>query len=87
MLALAILVSFQNGMKGVQAAAANSDIDPALSIFGLGGLYFALAIWLFVTTSGRGATSPLRRLFVIIDQGIRLLRSALPFRRRESNRS
>lgn len=83
--ALAILVSFQNVTKAVQAAAANGDVDPLLSIGGLGAAYFALGIWLFLTTPSQGSNSLARNMFVLLDRLIIRLKAMLPERLRIEN--
>lgn len=81
--ALAILVAFQNVTKAFQASAANGDIDPLLGIGGLGVAYFALGIWLFLTTPSQGTDSLARNMFVWIDHLIVRLKTFLPARFRD----
>ena len=80
--ALAILVAFQNITKAFQGAATNGDIDPLLGIGGLGLAYFALGVWLFATTPSQGSNSAARNMFVGLDNVIVRLKAALPKRLR-----
>lgn len=83
--ALAILVAFQNITKAVQAAAENGDFDPLMSLGGLGFVYFALGIWLFLTTPSQGSNSFARNMFVVFDQIVIRLKRLAPERFRVEN--
>lgn len=76
--ALAILVAFQNVTKAVQSAAENGDVDPLVGLGGLGLLYFALGLWLFLTTPSQGSNSAARNMFVGLDNIIFRLKGLLP---------
>lgn len=78
--ALAILIIFQNLTKAVEGMAINGDIDPALGLWGLCAVYFAFGLQLYATTASQGSDSLPRRGFVWIDRALYRLRSALPAR-------
>lgn len=80
LVALAILIVFQNLTKTVEGMAENGDIDPIWGLWGLCALYFALGFQLFATTASQGSDSLPRRLFVWFDRAIFRFRSALPER-------
>lgn len=75
--ALALLVVFQNLTKTVEGMADLGRIDPAAGLWGLCAVYFALGIWLYFSTTSQGSNSPARNLFVWIDRGIRRVKDAL----------
>ncbi len=74
MVALAILVTFQNVTKAVEAAATKGDLDPVLSIWGLCAVYFGLGLWLYLSTASQGTDSVIRKLYVGLDAAIRRIR-------------
>lgn len=78
--ALALLVAFQNVTKAVEGAASNGSLPPALSIWSIGALYFALGAWLFATTASQGSNSAARRFFIWIDRMILGLKRLSPRR-------
>ncbi|MGB0411922.1 MAG: LptF/LptG family permease [Pikeienuella sp.] len=75
--ALALLVVFQNLTKTVEGMADLGRIDPALGLWGLCAVYFVLGLWLYISTTSQGSDSPARNLFVWIDRGIRRIKVSL----------
>jgi len=59
-LALAILVAFDQILQTVQSLAGLGLIDPALGLWGVAGVFTLAAGWLYAMTPGQGAASPLR---------------------------
>lgn len=76
MVAMAILVVFQNVTKAVEAAAAQGRIDPVWPLWALAAAFLGLGLRLFLATASQGTDSVVRRLFVGIDAAIRRLRRA-----------
>lgn len=72
--AIAILVIFQNLTKTVEALADDYRVDPALGLWGLFGAYVALGLWLYISTTSQGSGSPAQKMFVGLDHGLRRLR-------------
>lgn len=75
--ALAVLVIFQNLTKTVEGMADLGRIDPVFGLWGLCAVYFALGLWLYASTTSQGSDSPARNLFVWIDRGLRRVRSLI----------
>lgn len=75
--ALAILIIFQNLTRAVQGMAENGDVDAALGLWGLCAAYFALGIWLYLSTPSQGSGSPAQKMFVWLDRLLRRLKAAL----------
>ncbi|MFQ5567693.1 MAG: LptF/LptG family permease [Paracoccaceae bacterium] len=59
-LALAILVAFDQILQTVQSLASLGRIDPALGLWGVCAVFSLGSAWLYVVTSGQGSPSPLR---------------------------
>ncbi len=78
--ALAILIVFQNVTKTVEGLAANGAVPPAPALWGLCALYFAFGFWLFLTTSSQGSDGAVRKFYVLVDNALRRARAALPLR-------
>ncbi|MFV0473309.1 MAG: LptF/LptG family permease [Pikeienuella sp.] len=76
-LALAVLIIFQNVTKTVESLAASGAVDPVIGLWGLCAAFFALGLWLFLTTASQGTDSALRKLFVLFDRVLRRLARAL----------
>lgn len=81
--AVAVLVIFQNLTRTVEGLADNGDVDPFFGLWGMCALYFALGFWLYFTTASQGSDSAARRMFVWMDRVIRRLKSAVPRRSRD----
>ena len=73
--AIALLVIFQNLTKTVEALADNGDINPALGLWGLCAIYFAVGLWLYLSTASQGSGSPAQVMFVWFDRVIRRIRT------------
>ncbi|MEM7268037.1 MAG: LptF/LptG family permease [Pseudomonadota bacterium] len=69
--ALALLVAFQNITKAIEGAADNGDLDPVVGLWGACVVYFALGLWLYITTVSQGSGSPAQTMFVWVDRGMR----------------
>ncbi|MFN3260524.1 MAG: LptF/LptG family permease [Pikeienuella sp.] len=78
--ALAVLIVFQNVTKTVEGLAANGAVPPAPALWGLCAVYFAFGFWLFLTTSSQGSDGAARKFYVIVDNALRRARAALPLR-------
>ena len=78
--ALAVLIVFQNVTKTVEGLAANGAVPPAPSLWGLCAVYFAFGLWLFLTTSSQGSDGAVRKFYVLVDNALRRARAALPLR-------
>ncbi|MCH8168550.1 MAG: LptF/LptG family permease [Proteobacteria bacterium] len=59
-LALAILVAFDQILQTVQSLASLGRIDPALGLWGVGAAFTLGSAWLYAVTPGQGSPSPLR---------------------------
>ena len=75
--ALALLVVFQNLTKTVEGMADLGRISPAYGLWGLCAIYFALGLWLYISTTSQGSDSPARSLFVWIDRGVRRIKGVV----------
>lgn len=73
--AIALLVIFQNLTKTIEALADNGGIDPALGIWSLCAVYFAIGLWLYSSTASQGSGSPAQVMFVWFDRVLRNVRS------------
>ncbi len=69
--AIALLVIFQNVTKMVEALATKGDVPAALGLWGLCFIYFAIGLWLYISTTSQGSGSPAQTMFVWFDQMIR----------------
>ena len=69
--AIALLVIFQNLTKTVEALADDYRVDPVLGLWGLFGVYAALGLWLYLSTTSQGSGSPAQQMFVWLDRGLR----------------
>lgn len=75
--AIALLVIFQNGSKTIEALAAEGTVDPALALWGWCALYFAIGLWLYLSTASQGSGSPAQVMFVWLDRGLRRIGDAI----------
>ncbi len=66
-LALAILVAFDQILQTVQSMASLGRIDPVLGIWGVGAAFTLGAAWLYAMTPGQGSASPLRPVLRRLD--------------------
>ena len=66
-LALAILVAFNQILQTVQSLAILGRIDPALGLWGVCAVFTLGSAWLYAVTPGQGAPSPLRWLLRWVD--------------------
>ena len=78
--ALAVLIVFQNVTKTIEGLAANGAVPPAPALWGLCAVYFAFGFWLFLTTSSQGSDGAVRKFYVLVDNALRRVRAALPLR-------
>ena len=87
--ALALLVVFQNLTKTVEGSADLGRVSPAFGLWGLCAVYFALGLWLYISTTSQGSDSPARKLFVWIDRGLRRVKDLISrtFGRKEDDTS
>lgn len=81
--ALAVLVVFQNVTKAVEGLASNGSVPPVPALWGLCALYFSFGAWLFLTTSSQGSDGAVRKFYVLVDRALRRLRAAVPGRAAE----
>ncbi len=72
--AIALLVIFQNVTKMMQALEAGGDVPPGVGMWALCAIYFAIGLWLYSTTTSQGSGSPAQTMFVWVDRGIRRVR-------------
>lgn len=72
--AIALLVIFQNVTKMMQALESSGDVPPGVGIWGLCALYFAIGLWLYISTTSQGSGSPAQTMFVWFDRAIRRLK-------------
>ena len=68
--AIALLVVFQNLTKVMQAMENSGDVPAGVGIWTLCAIYFAIGLWLFVSTTSQGSGSPAQTMFVWFDHGI-----------------
>ncbi|MDG1210123.1 MAG: LptF/LptG family permease [Paracoccaceae bacterium] len=68
--AIALLVVFQNLTKVMQAMEYSGDVPAGVGIWTLCAIYFAIGLWLFVSTTSQGSGSPAQTMFVWFDHGI-----------------
>ena len=71
------------GLSSIATATAQSPLQISFGLLAIGGLgvaYFALGIWLFLTTPSQGTDSLARNMFVWIDHLIVRLKTLLPAR-------
>lgn len=73
--AIALLVVFQNVTKMMQALEASGDVPPGVGMWALCAIYFAIGLWLYITTTSQGSGSPAQTMFVWVDRGIRRVRT------------
>jgi lipopolysaccharide export system permease protein len=66
-LALAVLVGFDQLLQTVQSLASLGRIDPVLGLWGVSAVFTLGSGWLYATTPGQGSPSPLRGLLRWID--------------------
>jgi len=66
-LALAILVGFDQILQTVQSLASLGRIDPALGLWGVCAVFTLGSAWLYAVTPGQGSPSPLRGLLRRVD--------------------
>jgi lipopolysaccharide export system permease protein len=59
-LALAVIVGFDQLLQTVYSLATLGRIDPAIGLWGVGAVFTLGSAWLYVMTPGQGAPSPLR---------------------------
>lgn len=59
-LAVGILVAFNQILQTVQSLAALGRVDPVAGLWGVGAVFMLGSAWLYVSTPGQGAPSPLR---------------------------
>ena len=59
-LAVGILVAFNQILQTVQSLAALGQVDPVAGLWGVGAVFMLGSAWLYVSTPGQGAPSPLR---------------------------
>jgi lipopolysaccharide export system permease protein len=59
-LALAVLVAFDQVLQTVQSLAGFGRIDPAIGLWGVWAVFTLGCAWLYATTPGQGSPSPLR---------------------------
>ena len=72
--AIALLVIFQNVTKMMQALEAGGDVPAGVGMWALCAVYFAIGLWLYITTTSQGSGSPAQTMFVWVDRGIRRVR-------------
>lgn len=65
--AIALLVVFQNLTKVMQASETSGDIPAGVGIWSLCALYFSIGLWLFLSTTSQGSGSPMQVMFVWFD--------------------
>ena len=68
--AIALLVVFQNLTKVMQAMENSGDVPAGVGIWTLCAIYFAIGLWLFVSTTSQGSGSPAQTMFVWFDHGL-----------------
>lgn len=68
--AIALLVVFQNLTKVMQAMENSGDVPAGVGIWTLCAIYFAIGLWLFVSTTSQGSGSPAQTMFVWFDHAI-----------------
>ena len=73
--AIALLVVFQNVTKMMQALETSGDVPAGLGMWALCAIYFAIGLWLYITTTSQGSGSPAQTMFVWVDRGIRQVRA------------
>ena len=73
--AIALLVVFQNVTKMMQALETSGDVPAGLGMWALCAIYFAIGLWLYITTTSQGSGSPAQTMFVWVDRGIRQMRA------------
>lgn len=66
-LALAMLITFQYILLTVQSLASLGRIDPAVGLWSVCGVFLLGSAWLYATTPGQGADSPVRKLLRALD--------------------
>jgi lipopolysaccharide export system permease protein len=66
-LALAILIAFDQLLQTVQSLASLGRVDPALGLWGVAAVFTLGSAWLYAVTPGQGSPSPLRGALRRID--------------------
>lgn len=66
-LAIAILVSFDQILQTMQSLAGLGRVDPVIGLWGVGAVFTLGTGWLYAVTPGQGAPSPLRGALRIVD--------------------
>lgn len=66
--AIALLVVFQNVTKMMQALERSGDVPAGLGMWALCAVYFAIGLWLYISTTSQGSGSPAQTMFVWFDR-------------------
>lgn len=75
--AIGLLVVFQNLTRTAEGMADLGEIDPFWGLWGVCAIYFALGGWLYAATASQGSDSPARILFVWLDRIILRIRDTI----------